>query len=153
MDQRATGSTARLTDLGQRVLARREQRGLSLRAAAAEIGISFNTLARVERGHLPDLENFQRISGWLGDAQEIETAPTDASTPDLIAARLRTDPMLSQAAADQIAGIVGQLYTALARPPLSTPVHLRAHKTFTPPAAAQLGELLERMQRRLAEER
>lgn len=152
MEMRATKGTARLTDLGQRILARRDQRGLSLRAAAAEVGISFNTLARVERGHLPDLENFQRIARWLGDLQEVEIASVEASTPETIAARLRTDPLLSTAAADQIASIVKQLYEALARPPQNAPVHLRAAKTFTPDAANRLGELLERIQRRLVEE-
>lgn len=152
MYPRATSDTARLADLGQRIRARREKEGLSLRAASAEIGISFNTLGRVERGHLPDLENFQRIARWLGEASEIEEVTAEVSTPETIATHLRTDPLLSTAAADQISGIVRQLYEALARPPQNTPVHLRAAKTFTPDAANRLGEILERMQRRLMEE-
>ncbi len=152
MYPRAISDTARLADLGQRVRARRDKQGLSLRAASAEIGISFNTLGRVERGHLPDLENFQRIARWLGDVQEVETAVSETSTPETIATHLRTDPMLSTDAADRIAGIVQELYNALARPPENIPVHLRAAKTFTPDAANRLGEMLERMHRRLLEE-
>ena len=36
-----------LSDLGSLVALERERRGLSLREAAADIGIPFNTLARV----------------------------------------------------------------------------------------------------------
>ena len=43
-----------------------EQRGSTgIRATAAEIGVSPATLSRVENGHLPDLENFQKICRWL----------------------------------------------------------------------------------------
>jgi transcriptional regulator with XRE-family HTH domain len=53
-----------LEDLGRRL---REKRGdLGIRAAAKEIGISHATLSRVERGFLPDLENYEKICKWLG---------------------------------------------------------------------------------------
>ncbi len=43
-----------------------EKRGkLGVRATAQKIGISPATLSRVENGHLPDLENFQKICRWL----------------------------------------------------------------------------------------
>jgi len=152
MYQRATSGTARLSDLGQRVRDRRDKQGLSLRAASAEIGISFNTLGRVERGHLPDLENFQRISRWLGDVEEGETAASQPSTLEVIASHLRTDPLLTTEAADRISRIVKDLYEGLSQTPQTIPVHLRAAKTFTPDAAGRLEDLLGRMYRRLQDE-
>ena len=52
-----------LDTLGQLVADKRGRHGL--RATAANIGISPATLSRVENGHLPDLENFQKICRWL----------------------------------------------------------------------------------------
>lgn len=53
-------------NLGTRLLARRHERKLSLRAAADEVGVSFNTLARVERGSMPSGHNYEAIMSWLG---------------------------------------------------------------------------------------
>ena len=55
-----------LEDIGRLVLAKRTERGLGIRAAAKEVGISHATLARVEKGFLPDLENYEKICTWLG---------------------------------------------------------------------------------------
>ena len=55
-----------LSDLGQLVLAERSRRGMSLRKAARDTGIPFNTLARVEKGHVPDLPKFKRLVEWCG---------------------------------------------------------------------------------------
>ena len=52
-----------LDTLGQLVSDKRGHHGI--RATAAKIGISAATLSRVENGHLPDLENFQKICRWL----------------------------------------------------------------------------------------
>lgn len=54
---------ASLDTLGQLVADRRGRDGI--RATAARIGISPATLSRVEKGRLPDLENFRRICRWL----------------------------------------------------------------------------------------
>lgn len=72
-----------LEDLGRRAARRREELGLGIRAAAKEIGISHPTLSRIERGHLPDLENYQRICRWLGEDSETNVAMT---TPAMIMA-------------------------------------------------------------------
>lgn len=58
-----------LEDLGRLIHARRTERGLGIRAAAKEVGISHATLARVEKGFLPDLENYEKIRTWLGIAE------------------------------------------------------------------------------------
>ena len=52
-----------LESLGTLVANKRANTGI--RATAVEIGISPATLSRVENGHLPDLENFQKICRWL----------------------------------------------------------------------------------------
>lgn len=64
-----------LEDLGRRVAKRRETLGLGIRGAAKEIGVSHPTLSRIERGHLPDLENYQRICRWLGEDAESSVMP------------------------------------------------------------------------------
>jgi transcriptional regulator with XRE-family HTH domain len=53
-----------LENLGRLLHEKRGDRGI--REVAKEIGISHATLSRVERGHLPDLENYQKICKWLG---------------------------------------------------------------------------------------
>ena len=138
--------------LRTRVRERREEFGLSLRAAAGQSGVPFNTLARVEKGDLPDLANFRRIVEWLGLPPEMFFQPPrlrTENTPEIIAHHLRRDPNLTDEAAGHIAGLVRELYTSLARPPEAVRVRLRAAPTFKPEASRQLGELLQDMQDRL----
>jgi transcriptional regulator with XRE-family HTH domain len=138
--------------LRTRVRERREEYGLSLRAAAGQSGVPFNTLARVEKGDLPDLANFRRIVEWLGLAPEVFFQPPrlrTENTHEIIAHHLRRDPNLTDEAAGHIAGLVRELYTSLARPPEAVRVRLRAAPTFKPEASRLLGELLQDMQDRL----
>lgn len=66
-----------LEDLGRLILEQRTKRGLGIRGAAKEVGISHATLARVEKGFLPDLENYEKIRKWLGlVSDQIASAPT-----------------------------------------------------------------------------
>lgn len=136
--------------LRARVVDYRRERGLSMRAAAAESGVPLNTLSRVEKGHLPDLTNFTRLVTWAGlDLSTILRGPqrTDRaeSTTDTIRASLRSDPHLTEQAATQIADLVNNLYASLATPGVDAQVHLRAESTFTPGAAQQLGDILDDM--------
>ena len=138
--------------LQARVRRRRAEFGLSLRAAADEADVPFNTLARVEKGHLPDLANFRRIVMWLGLEPEQFFQPPrirTESTPDLIAHHLTRDPNLTDAAAEKIASLVRDLYANLAQTQREVQVHLRAASTFTPEASEILGDMLETMQRKL----
>ena len=125
---------------------RREQR-LSLRDLAAEIGVSVNTLSRVERGHIPDLRNFHRIVDWLGvpadSLLDMETRAT--STPEVIARHLRSDRALTEEAAAKIAGIVEEMYRGLATDDRRLAVHLRSARAFTPRAGGLLAEILREM--------
>ena len=142
-----------LSDLGRLVLAERNRRGISLREAALAIGIPFNTLARVEKGHVPDLPKFRRLVEWCGAdiKQFFEIQEKTIATSDVIAEHLRADRDLPPEAAERIAGIVRDLYQALARPQVAA-VHLRAAKTFRPDAGRALGALLSDLNQALMEE-
>lgn len=138
-----------IAELGALVKARRREQDISLRDAADDAGVSFNTLSRVERGHVPDMAMFRRIATWLGIDPGRFFEPTELRfdpTPDLVAQHLRHDPALSDEAADQIADVVRSMYTSLANPPLELAVHLRAAHTFKPAAADLLADLLLEMQ-------
>jgi transcriptional regulator with XRE-family HTH domain len=82
--------------LGKALRAERRRRRLSLRDLADEIGVSFNTLSRVERGHVPELRNYERIVNWLSAPGQalFETPGQEPSTPELIARHLYADRRL-----------------------------------------------------------
>ena len=143
-----------LSDLGRLVADERQRRGISLREAAEETEIPFNTLARVEKGHVPDLPKFKRLVDWCGadvrDFFELQQKAT--ATTDLIAEHLRADRNLPPVAAERIAAIVDDLYQALAEPQEVSAAHLRAATTFRPEAARSLGRMLTDMHEALVEE-
>lgn len=138
-----------LEELGPLLARRRATLGLSLREAADVSGVPVATLSRIEQGRMPDLATFIRVVEWLGEppGRFFASAPERAqNTPEAIAERLMADPALPPAAAQQIAGIVRDLYQNLASPQRRTAVHLRAARTFSPPALRQLIEILDDMQ-------
>ena len=143
-----------LSDLGRLVAAERERMQLSLRETAELVGVPFNTLARVEKGHVPDLPKFKRLVEWCGADINwfFEVHEKSTSTTDIIAEHLLADRDLPPVAASQIAGIVRELYQALARPQEIAAVHLRAARTFRPDAVRELGALLDEMNKALARE-
>ena len=128
---------------------------MSLRDLADEVGVSFNTLSRVERGHLPDLKNYNRIVTWLRDPGLILTG-TDAnetsSTPDMLAKHLYTDPRLKPEHANQMMTLIQSMYEKLAAPRPAFAVHLRSGQTFLPEAGSLLASALEDMHSALIEE-
>jgi transcriptional regulator with XRE-family HTH domain len=106
-------------ELAARLSARRRERTLSLRAAAAEIGVSAATLSRVESGaYLPERDNLFRLLDWLG-LGDVEPAPEPhppgAATLEAIELHLRADSDLSPEDADAIAQMVRLAYTRLRR--------------------------------------
>jgi transcriptional regulator with XRE-family HTH domain len=130
----------------------KEHRGRqSIRQAAAEIGISFSTLSRVEAGAQPDLATFLRLCGWLQAPPERflrAGAQRPVSTVDNVTSHLFADPRLSPDAAERIAEVVRDLYDALAREdtvPTPLAVHLRAAPTMRPGAPERLASLLRDM--------
>lgn len=137
-------------ELSRRVADRRRELGLSLRAAADDSGVPFNTLSRVEKGHLPDLANFGRLVAWVGldPASFFRGTPKVRvdSTPSAVSATLHADPHLTEQAASQIADLVAQLYRNLASPAGNTALHLRADTTFTPTASRMVSDIVENLQ-------
>lgn len=130
--------------LGPLLRQRRKRHKWSLRRAASEAGVAFNTIARVEAGHLPDLENYRKLATWLGVGEQA-TASAEPSTMDAITAHLRLDPALDEQDADRIGRMVREMYEALAKPARATAVHLRAATSFRPATARTLAELLDDM--------
>jgi transcriptional regulator with XRE-family HTH domain len=80
-----------LEDMGRLILEKRNERGLGIRAAAREVGISHATLARVEKGFLPDVENFEKIRRWLGIQEDnVMTKTGNVSIPQVHFRREKT---------------------------------------------------------------
>lgn len=50
--------------LAEQIAAKRKNVGV--RATARDVGISPATLSRVENGHIPDIETFEKLCQWLG---------------------------------------------------------------------------------------
>lgn len=136
-----------ISNLGAILKTRRREKRLSLRDLADQTGVSLNTLSRVERGHVPDLKNFQRIIDWLEVPAEtfLETSD-ERSTPRAIARHLLADRHLSPEAATQIAALVKDMYDELAGERPAVAVHLRSARTFSPAAGALLSDILADMQ-------
>jgi len=141
--------------LGALIRAHRQRHGLSIRQAAAQAQVPFNTLARVEKGRVPDLATFKQLVDWLGLSVEAFFDPPrqrPASTPEVIAAHLRADPALPAETAEHIAALVRDLYAALVPVRSVTALHLRAARTFEPEASALLATLLTDMKETLESE-
>jgi transcriptional regulator with XRE-family HTH domain len=138
----------KISELGVLLRQRRREKRLSLRDLADEIGVSLNTLSRVERGHVPDLANFQRIIDWLDVPADmfLEPSGADFSTPEFVARHLRADPLLPEEGAARIAELVREMYGQLVSAEPKLAIHLRSAKMFTPAAGELLSEILADMQ-------
>lgn len=94
-----------LENLGRLVQQKRGDQGI--RGAAKEIGIGHATLSRVERGRLPDLENYQKICAWLGVEMSTLTGvkPTrqESSIPQV---HFRKKPTISAKTAQALAQLI-----------------------------------------------
>lgn len=94
-----------LENLGRQLQEKRGNRGI--REVAREIGISHATLSRVERGHLPDLENYQKICKWLGVDVSTVTGVASTRTPKPIAqVHFRKAPTVSPKTAQALAQMI-----------------------------------------------
>ena len=94
-----------LENLGRRVVEKRGVQGI--RAAAKEIGISHATLSRVERGFLPDLENYRKICIWLGINVESSPKPKrNAQAAGVAQVHFRKKPTTSPETAHALAELI-----------------------------------------------
>ena len=92
-----------LENLGLRLRKKRGERGI--REVAKEIDISHATLSRVERGHLPDLENYEKICRWLGDDVNHLQAEVQSSQ-QTIRVHFRKKPTTSKETAQALARMI-----------------------------------------------
>ncbi len=74
-----------LHDLPAALRAAREREGIGLREAAERIGVSFNTLSRIERGHDYKVSAAVKILGWLDP--ELPRCPRDSDWCDGVICR------------------------------------------------------------------
>jgi transcriptional regulator with XRE-family HTH domain len=94
-----------LENLGRLVLKKRGDRGI--RAVAKEIGVSPSTLSRVENGHLPDLENYQKICQWLGvDASSIVGNSQSGARANVARVHFKKDGAIRQETAEALAELI-----------------------------------------------
>ncbi|MEV7038361.1 helix-turn-helix domain-containing protein [Amycolatopsis sp. NPDC051061] len=137
-------------DVGQLATLVRQHRGnQSLRQAAADAGVSFSTLSRVEAGAQPDLASFTAICAWIGVPPSRFFTPVterwDTPLEEAIS-HLNTDPRLKPEAASSIAAVIRQMYDVLAEevepPKALVACHLRAAPTMRPGVPDRLGPLL-----------
>ena len=98
----------RIDELGATLKRRRQEKGLSLRDLSELIGVSCNTLSRIERSvHRPDAENITRVAEWLEvpvsrivrtgrpGVEPVVYYPNE-STPEIVQAHLNLDPTLTK---------------------------------------------------------
>ena len=144
-----------IVQLAAMVKQQRQSYGLSLRDLAAETGVPYSTLARVETGKVPDLTTFRSIVAWLGVRPD-RFFPTprvrQETTPESVAYVLQGDPALSAPARDKLVGLFSEMYAALTVSATPVQLHLRAERAFTPPAGALLADLVQRMEAALLAE-
>ena len=100
-----------LENLGRRVKEKRGAQGI--RAAAKDIGISHATLSRVERGFLPDLENYKKLCQWLGVEAETSLAPQSDSPARVANVHFRKKNTTSAETAQALAELILAAQNAL----------------------------------------
>jgi transcriptional regulator with XRE-family HTH domain len=152
-----TPQGAERLDLAQLGALLRDRRGkLSLRQAAAEAGVSFSTLSRIESGAQPDLTSFTLLCAWLGVSPGqffLTVAERELDPLDEAIAHLSADPRLEPDAAIRIADMLRSMYDVLARQPTQRQVvacHLRAASVLRPGVPQRLNALLGDMHTKLA---
>ena len=151
------GGQLDIAALAQALKDRRTAGRLSIRQAAEDADISFMTLSRVEAGSQPDLATFIKLCAWLRMSPEdflAEGVRRDTTTIEAVTRHLITDPALDSRAAQQIAGVVRDMYTALAQeqsPTRAVACHLRAATMLRPGVPDRLGSLLADMHVQLTE--
>lgn len=101
-----------LANLGRRVKEVRGDRGI--REAAKEIGISHATLSRIERGFLPDLENYEKVCKWLGVGLAAATGPMKKASASAVEVHFRKEKTSSPETAAALAQLILAVDAALA---------------------------------------
>ncbi len=142
--------------LGTLVRQRRTGARQSLRQAAADAGVSFSTLLRVEDGAQPDLATFTKLCAWLGVAPSSffrTVSERRKNGLEEAVMHLAADPRLTPEAADRITSTLREMYNVLAAstatPAGALAVHLRAATTMRPGVPDRLASILHDMNKAL----
>jgi transcriptional regulator with XRE-family HTH domain len=151
-DELAHGQAERL-DIGRLARMLKERRGsLSIRQAAAEVGVSFSTLSRVEAGAQPDMASYTALCAWLGVSPGLffmQVVERELSPLEHAVTHLQADPRLTADAAGKISSVLRDLYAALAAsavpPAQAVACHLRATPLMRPGAAPRLASAIRDM--------
>jgi transcriptional regulator with XRE-family HTH domain len=118
------GAAIDAADLANRVRAKREAEGLSLRAAARLLGLSAATISRVESGgHLPERDHLLRLADWAGLALGAAARRRrnqlvhgeDASTVEAVELHLRADKDLDPEDAEILVSLVRTAYDQMSK--------------------------------------
>lgn len=91
-----------------------DERELTVREAADEIGTSAPTLQRVLAGHVPNSTTVSRLAAWLEVPLDGLMTDHEVETVAQIEMHLRADHNLSPETADSIATVVKEMYRAYA---------------------------------------
>lgn len=144
--------------LGTLVKQRRTEARQSLRQTAADAGVSFSTLSRVEDGAQPDLATFTKLCAWLGVAPSSffrTVSERRQSGLEEAVMHLSTDPRLTPEAANRITSTLREMYNVLATktpaPKDALAVHLRAATTMRPGVPERLASILHDMNETLTD--
>jgi transcriptional regulator with XRE-family HTH domain len=142
-----------LPSLARMVRTKREDEGLSVRAAAQAAGVSFSTISRVESGAQPDLTNFLNLCGWLGvdPGRFTQTSVRREASVESVTRHLSADPRLTPDAARKISRVIADMYDALAQPDTQpvVAVHMRAASVLRPGVPERLAKLVQDMHQQL----
>ena len=104
------------------IKAKRREKDIGLRDAAAESGVSASTLSRLERGAataLPDGDTLTKLASWLDlpvssvltdKAGKKDNEEPELTTPEIVEVHLRADKKLNPKTAEALAKMFSLLY-------------------------------------------
>lgn len=96
---------AALKNIGPKLREKRGERGI--REVAKEIGISPATLSRIENGHVPDLETFSKLCGWLElDPSELIGGTRKSATTKQVAVHFKKESTLKPETAQALSELI-----------------------------------------------
>ncbi len=115
-----------LAQFGARLREVRSQREMTLRDVSDKIGVSIQTLSRIERGEANEIESntLLMLAAWAklplelfqthGTTTRPKSIPKGASTPDVVELHLRADKHLKPKTAELLSKMFRAAYTQAA---------------------------------------
>lgn len=104
-----------LETLGINLAKFRNEKGVAIRQAAKEIGISPTTLTRIENGNIPDIQTFKKICKWMEtDAGSILNSVSNTVNIPQVAVHFRKSQTLTLDVAKALADMLILAQSAMA---------------------------------------